>query len=359
MKKVLTSSLVPGMRLASDVLTSIGQRLLKKGIVLTDTDITRLEFYSIMSVGVEDIIEQESHAEPVSDTESYFERLKERNEFKEYKTSFEQDAQSFEDACNEIVENNALIDSSHMVQMVYTLMEPARKICGVFDMLHNLRNYDDESFSHSLNVALICNVFAGWLGKDEEERKLATLCGLFHDVGKTKISKTLLRKTEHLTEDEFKTIQNHTVEGYNVLMNQNVDEHVKNAALLHHERCDGTGYPFGLSGDKTDEYAKMVAIADVYDSITSPRVYRKALCPFKAIALFEKEGLEKYDPQFLLVFLENVVNTYLQNRVRLSNGEEGVIIMINRNSLSRPLVKTKERVYDLEKNPDLEILEIC
>lgn len=359
MKKVLTSSLVPGMQLAADILTSIGQRLLTKGTVLTDADITRLEFYSIISVGIEDKVETSKTDTKTQETISYFDRLRERKEYKEYKELFEADVSVFENTCNHIVEEDAQIDVEDMMDMIQRLMKPAKEICGVFDMLHNLRSYDDESFSHSVNVALICNVFAGWLNMSDSDRELTTMCGLFHDIGKTKISKSLLRKKEKLTEDEYKIIQNHTVEGYNILMSQNVDEHIKNAALLHHERYDGSGYPLGLAGDKTDEFAKIVGIADVYDSITSPRIYRKALCPFTVIELFEKEGLEKYDPKYLLVFLENIVNTYLQNKVKLSNGEIGTILMINRNALSRPLVRTKNHVYDLQKENDLRILEIC
>ena len=124
---------------------------------------------------------------------------------------------------------------------------------------------------------------------------------------------------------------------------------------MHHERCDGSGYPLGLKADKIDKYAKLVAIADLYDAMTSPRVYRGPMCPFQVVEEFEREGLQKHDPKMILVFLENVVNTYLQNRVRLNNGLEGDVIYINRDHLARPTIQSGNDFIDLAEEQDLEI----
>ena len=124
-----------------------------------------------------------------------------------------------------------------------------------------------------------------------------------------------------------------------------------NAALMHHERCDGKGYPLGLPAEKIDMYAKIVSIADVYDAMTAARVYRGPLCPFKVIEIFEHEGLQKYDTKFIMTFLENVVNTYISNTVRLSDGREGTVFFINKQKLSRPILKTQNGYIDLSKEP--------
>ena len=137
-----------------------------------------------------------------------------------------------------------------------------------------------------------------------------------------------------------------------------LDVHVKNAALMHHERCDGSGYPFGITGDKIDPYAKMVAIADVYDAMTSLRSYSKPLSPFTTIAAMEDEGLQKYETQYIMTFLKNVVNTYINNRVLLSNGQEGEIIFIHKDRLARPTVKCGNAFLDLAVQKDLDILAI-
>lgn len=88
---------------------------------------------------------------------------------------------------------------------------------------------------------------------------------------------------------------------------------------MHHERYDGTGYPNHLVGKEIDDMAAIIAIADVYDAMTSDRCYRRALCPFEVIASFELEGLNRYNPQFILCFLEHIANTYVNNNVLLSN----------------------------------------
>lgn len=131
-----------------------------------------------------------------------------------------------------------------------------------------------------------------------------------------------------------------------------------NAALMHHERCDGSGYPFGIRNSKIDSYAKMVAIADVYDAMTCARIYRGPLCPFKVIEVFESEGLQKYDTRFIMTFLENIVNTYMLHRVRLSDGRTGDVVFINRSSLARPTIKCGDTFVDLSIEPKLSIEEI-
>ena len=127
---------------------------------------------------------------------------------------------------------------------------------------------------------------------------------------------------------------------------------------MHHERCDGTGYPLKIKGPQIDRFAKAVAIADVYDAMTSARHYRGPLCPFIAISMFEEEGFHKYDPEIIMVFLQNIVNTYLLNTVRLNTGEIGEIIFINKTHLSKPTIKVGEDYIDLSKCPGVYIQEI-
>ncbi|MDD6572577.1 MAG: hypothetical protein PUF12_09365, partial [Thermoflexaceae bacterium] len=97
---------------------------------------------------------------------------------------------------------------------------------------------------------------------------------------------------------------------------------------------------------------------DVYDAMTSPRSYRPALCPFKAIQVFESEGLYKYDPKFIMTFLEHIGSSYLNNNVLLSDGRTGEIVMLNKLSLSKPMIKCDGEFIDLTKYPELSIESI-
>ena len=124
---------------------------------------------------------------------------------------------------------------------------------------------------------------------------------------------------------------------------------------MHHERCDGSGYPFGIRDSKIDPFAKMVAIVDVYDAMTSARVYRGPMCPFKVIDIFENEGLQKYDTHYIMTFLENIVNTYMLNRVKLNDGRVGDVVFVNRASLARPTIKCAHEFIDLSAEPSLYI----
>lgn len=350
MKRTFIANLIPGMVTGEDVYSYSNQLIVSKGTVLTDKIITRLEFYSVPSIR---IMENEVQEPTISDP--YSARIQASPEFHKFKETFDTTIVDFKDQINDIVEKGAPIDVSSMLDDTLKLLQADGENVNFFNMLHNMRAYDDLTYAHCLNVALICNVFAGWLHFSQEDIELATLCGLFHDIGKLCIPDSIIKKPDRLTNEEYDVIKTHTIEGYKILQNQPVNDHIKNAALMHHERCDGSGYPFGLTGNRIDKFAKIVSIADVYDAMTAARVYRGPLCPFTVIDIFEKEGLQKYESEYILCFLKNVVLTYIGQRVRLTNGQEGDVVFINPQQLSRPMVKCGDTFVDLSKQKDIAI----
>lgn len=353
MKRLNISELFPGMITAEDVYTYNNQLILQRGTVLTDKTITKLEFYSIFSVRVEDKMPEK----PKSKVDEPFSiRLKSSPEFRSFKNNYDSELEGLQNTFNDLAAKNAEIDVNLLLSRSLSLMENVKSgSFSVLDMLHNMRDYDDLTYAHSMNVALICNVFASWLNMSLQDIELATICGLLHDIGKLKIPDSIIKKPAKLTDSEYEIIKTHPLEGYNILNRLDLNDHIKNTALMHHERCDGSGYPLNMTSAAIDPFAKMVAIADVYDAMTSARIYRGSQCPFTAIELFEQEGLCKYDPRFIMVFLQHIVNSYLQNRVRLSDGREGTIVYINSKFLSRPLVKCGDDVVDLSTNMKLSI----
>lgn len=340
------------MVIAEDVMTHNNQLIFPKGLILTDKSITRMEFFSIMYVRVE---EELASPDAESEIPSYAERLKTAPEFIEFKKVFEEDIASLKTTLNDVIEKGAPLEVDALLNQTIGLITNSESHVSVFDMLHNMRDFDDDTYVHAVNVALICNVFARWLRMTEEEINIATMSGLLHDIGKMMIPEEIMKKPEKLTSQEYRIVKKHCQEGYKVLANYDLDKRVKNAALMHHERNDGSGYPYGLTAEKIDLFAKMVAIADVYDAMTSARIYRGPLCPFVVIAVFEDEGLQKYDTRFIMTFLENIVNAYLLHRVRLSNGVEGEVVYINRKHLSKPTIKCGNQFIDLAKNPEIYI----
>ncbi len=350
--------LVPGMVVAENVFSYNQQLIISKGTPLNDNLITKLDLYGIISIFIDDTIPDVDKLPAAPKAPSYSERIKNSPEFTAFKKDYELNVDSFKDVMNNVVEKNLQLDVGVLLRNSLNLIANSQSQIGILDMLHNMRDFDDSTYAHSMNVALICNVLASWLNLNPDEIELATACGLFHDIGKLLIPHEIITKPGKLTSDEYAQIQKHTVAGYQLLLNQDVDDHVRYSALMHHEKCDGTGYPMGLTGDKIDKYACIVAIADVYDAMTARRVYRGPMCPFSVIEIFEAEGFERYNVQFLLTFLENVVNTYIQNRCRLSDGREGDIIFINKDKLSRPIVQCGNEYINLAEVPNLTIEEL-
>jgi len=343
---------------ADDVYTFNNQLIIAKGTKLTDKIITRLKFYSISELYVFSEEPKHQPTAPKVKVFSHSDMVKDSPEFKQFNQEFLKSIQEFKGALNSIASNKFPYDLSSLLNHTTNILSESRNGIHVFDMLHCMREYDDLTYVHSLNVALICNVFGSWLKLSSADIEVLTLSGLLHDIGKLMLPTKIIHKKDTLTDAEYSMAKTHTVLGYQLLKDRDIDQRIKYTALMHHERCDGSGYPNSLSGSHIDSFAKIVAIADVYDAMTSAREYRAALSPFEAIRNFESDGYQKYDTHYIMTFLEEIIQSYLGNHVRLSNNLEGEIIMINAHSLSKPIVQVGDRFIDLSKESDLIITSI-
>ena len=172
------------------------------------------------------------------------------------------------------------------------------------------------------------------------------------------IPEEVLKKKGRLTISEFNLVKTHVLHGDNIIKRLNLDPRVAEVALRHHERCDGGGYPGAYTREQIEPFARIVGIADTYDAMTSDRPYRKAICPFDVVRMFEREGMIKYDVQLLIPFLEKVVQTFINANVLLTNGEVGKVVMINRDELARPVVQVGAEFYDLSEDTSIVIEKI-
>lgn len=371
-KKTLFSfELEPGMIVAEDVYRPNGGMLFPKHTMLNELMIAKLPLYNIMELPIEDgpiekpkfdieklvelarkdMEEKQAAETPVPD--SYAQKLKSSPEYKVFCEKYDTAVGNINNRISAFLDGRETLDTDALVTDALNLMEG--NTIHIFDMLHNMPVHDDYVYEHSTNVALISATIGKWLNLSETDVNNLLLAGLLHDLGKLAIPSDLLNKPGKLTDDEFEVIKSHPRRSYELIKDMPLDIKIKEACLLHHERCDGSGYPFGISGNKISPYAKIIAIADVYDAMTSPRSYREALCPFKAIEVFEQEGLYKYDPKFIMTFLENIGSTYLNNNILLSDGRKGEIVMLNKLILSKPMIKCNEEFIDLSKFPELTI----
>lgn len=369
MKEYQTKDLLPGMVTAIPVRTKRGQLIINPNVELTRTLISRLEFYGIASVQITENKQVATPMEtpkdpayfpakspvsapsPVSDA-SYSQKLKSSPEFQRFQVDFTLRSQDLKNCFDAYLSDGGTVNKEELLSKTISLVNPKQTTLDVFDMLHNIRQVNDSTYAHSLNVAIISRIIGKWLHFSNEELDTLTLAGLLHDIGKTKIPDEVLNKDGKLTDEEFQMIRNHPKYGYDILKSQPLNSHIKKAALMHHERCDGSGYPMGLTMEEIDDYALIIAIADVYDAMTAARSYRAPLCPFEVIAEFEKDGLQKYKPKYILTFLENIANAYQNNRVMLSDGTSARIVLLNHRRLSKPLVQLDDGAcIDLEKSP--------
>ena len=264
MPKLSTKELIPGMITAEDVFSFNNQLILPKDMVLNDKAITKLEFYSISSVNIKESSMNPDPQETLH-TPSYSERIRSSEEYRQFKKKYEEEIEEFKGSVNDIITRNVM-DTDALLEEPSRLMAENSSGIHIFDMLHNMRMYDDPTYAHCLNVALICNVFGSWIKMNEEDIKTLTLCGLLHDIGKLMIPEKIITKPAKLTTEEYDVIKTHSLEGYNAIKALDIDDHIKNSALMHHERCDGSGYPFGLKTNRIDRFARIVSIADVYDA---------------------------------------------------------------------------------------------
>ncbi len=357
MQLIEKGQLRPGMILGQDICSYGKQIVLKKGTVLDKRSIDRLGRYDVRQVMIDDIVIGTYEADSYYRT-SYSKRVQASPEFKRFQKDYDNQIQDFQGILNRVVEQNQEMDIEALYQQVIHLLQDTGNTMNAFDMLQNLRHYDDSTYAHCMNVGLLANVFAKWLGFSEEDRKTVTLAGILHDIGKTKMPLEIIQKPGRLTEEEYTIIKGHTEVGYQILEQNRLNYHIRNAALMHHERNDGSGYPEGRKGHQIDIFAKVVSIVDVYDAMTSPRVYRGPMCPFDVIDIFVREGLQKYESEYILTFLKRIAETYMNETVRLSDGRKGRIIYISNHAPSRPTILVGEIAVDLRREKQLTIAEI-
>lgn len=372
--------LEPGMILLEAVKTPSGQILESAGSEVTRQLINRMKLYRVASAVVEgddpapepESVPQSAPApqpEPVSEPprpKTYIEETKTTKQkvassdaFKSFQMQYFQSMEELKKVFSDVIDYGKEIEPNSLLESVAELFRVRNTITELFDMLNNMRTIDDSVYAHSVNVALISRMIGRWLKMDSHDLKILTLAGLLHDIGKVKIPDEILNKSGSLTDEEFTLIKSHPRFGYDILKNQNIDPRIKKAALMHHERCDGSGYPSGLTEDNIDEFAMIIAIADVYDAMTAARSYRAPLCAFQVISNFEKDGYQKYHTKYILTFLKQIAATYQSNRVVLSDGRGCKIVMLNQNDLSRPIVQFDDKTcLDLSSNRDLFIKAI-
>lgn len=206
--------------------------------------------------------------------------------------------------------------------------------------LARLKNHDDYTFEHSVSVCALLVAFGRGMKLSKEVIKEMALGGLLHDVGKARIPDEILNKPAKLTDDEYVRIQSHVAQG-RLLLEQTpgIGEIARQVTCQHHERFDGSGYPDKLAGGDISLYGQMAAIVDVYDAISSERVYHKGMSPTQALKKLLEWSAHHFDPQLVQAFIRAIGIYPTGTLVQLDSKRMGVVVEQNEKSLLEPVVR--------------------
>ena len=293
MLRLPVSKLKDGMVLGQSLFNTAGGSYLVKGQPVTIDYIRKLRQIGIQSVTVTsmdpayklppppDVIEEKTRINAISTVYNTFQSI----------------------------EENGTLDTTALQRVtdsiVFDLFENRNNLVQLTD----IRAHDAYTFAHSVNVAVLSAMMGMLCHMPRDEISLITLGGLLHDLGKVDVSSAILTKNRGLSDREFKIMKNHPLDGSRRILN--VSDLPKKSILAaiaaqHHEHIDGSGYPNGITGNEMHHYAKITAIADVYDALTSERPYKKAYMPNIAYNIMHNINKGQFDQDLLDTFFNNV-----------------------------------------------------
>lgn len=344
MRKVDLSMITPDMYLGKSIY-HYNQLLLTAGI----NNITRFS-ESLLKLGITSVYVEDAISEEIiiTDAVSDYTRLKCKDALQNAIDRFR--VQGSFDMCSISEATSSLIDE--------ILLRP-----DVLVSLNDIATTDDSTLVHSINTTVFSLLIGQQLKLSSIELKSLAEGTILHDIGKTLVNPQVLYKNGRLNHDEFELVKQHTIAGYELLKcNPLLTELSRIISLQHHERLDGSGYPYGLNANEIHPFAKIVAIADMYDALTAERCYRKSLSNYQAYEILAQESTIKLDANLLGQFLKHIAIYPNGTLVDLSDGTRGIIKEQNPGIPFSPIVMVIEnrndkavKLYDLDLSTTLNV----
>lgn len=317
---------------------------------LTDAHIERLKRYSIMCVTVKERIDFAT---------THYEKIRFNDNFNSFQQKHAENLMRYKHLMSSFVTKGIQIPDRELLSIYDEMCATYDSGTTLLDYLYNLvPNEDELTYTHCLNSVLLGGVFADWMGMEPSDKETLLLSCFYYDIGKLKLPYELLWKSGRLSEEEFAMVKKHPVIGYAILNNtSSVSQRIKNAVIMHHERMDGSGYPYHMKGSGIDVFARYMAIIDTYIAMASSRSYRTAFTPLEILDNFQK-NLTAYDTQILLPLMERIANAQLGTTVQLSDDSVWDVFLIHPGRYSQPVLKNGEdQILDLLVHPQLKIVK--
>ncbi|WP_227936888.1 HD-GYP domain-containing protein [Alkalihalobacillus deserti] len=359
--KVKPAQLQKGCIITKDVEGLTDFPIVKEHTVLTDELIDILKLFLVNVVEVESVLANGEKFNPLEVIEEEAVKVEskklEKNEFLfEYLEAVKQFKKLFRSwQAGRKVEMFEV--RTIFVPLIEKVIEQPKELLR----LHHYSNKEDYIYHHSVYVGLL-SVYIGYkLKLDKGDWLQIGFAGVLADVGMTKISPSILKKSASLTSVEFEEVKKHPIHSYKMLKGiTGISDMILLAVLQHHERYDGSGYPLGANSEKIHLFSQVVAVADVYHAMTSERFYRTKRSPYQVLEEISKEQFGKFDIKVVEALTQSLVQTSIGNKVRLSSGEEAEIIFIDQQMPTRPMVKllNTEKIIQLSQQLSIHIKEI-
>lgn len=231
------------------------------------------------------------------------------------------------------------LDMEPAGEVVNDIMDSLDRNASALLSLSRLRRKDSYTYMHCVNVCVLTSLFARCQGKNAKEVYTAGMAGLFHDLGKSLISPNIVNAPRKLTNAEWAVMTQHPKLGYDQMCNiPGMLDDVLTGALQHHEKFNGAGYPLGIAGDAISEAGRMVGVADIFDALTSKRVYKEAMYPHKALGIMYNMREKEHRSEDLVHFIRMVGIYPVGSVVKMEDGSIGVVSVVNNSLPSKPVV---------------------
>ncbi|NLM10458.1 MAG: HD-GYP domain-containing protein [Clostridiaceae bacterium] len=351
MRRVNLDKIQSGAILAKTVMTLEGRVLLASGMKLTEEYKRKLKANGITEIYIEDEISKNLHVPEVVHEEIISEakrKIKLMMNNPSIKTS---------------------IDGFQVMKIVEKIITDILLNKDIVANLSDIRSVDDYTFSHSVNVCILSLIIGIGFGYSGDKLRELGVGSILHDIGKVMISQEILKKPVQLSSKEFEEIKKHTIYGYELLKKtKGITMMASHISLGHHERLDGSGYPYQLRGNDIHKAARIVAVSDVYDALTTDRVYRKKLMPHEVIDYITSLASYHFDQEVVDVFIRYIAYYPVGTGVILNTGEKGIVKKYNKKYPTRPVVRvvmdaegkmlSKHKEVDLSNELKYRIVEI-
>ncbi|BBH23376.1 HD family phosphohydrolase [Paenibacillus baekrokdamisoli] len=355
MATVAVSQVKLGDKIAQDVLTPLGSVLFHKGKVVTSRELEILQAFLVPTVVVGLPGDKKEEEEAVGDKTQ--ELSKETTVKSPLLEQYDRTVVLLKSVSNQVMSGMGISILEIRNQLEALLVHIQEYKILTFSPV-TIKN-EDYLYHKSVMSAMSCYMLAQWNDFPKKDWMQAALAGLLHDIGNAKIDRNILNKPTKLNAEESEEMKRHTVLGYQVLLKVTaINEGVKLAALQHHERVDGSGYPLGVESSKIHPYAKIVAISDIFNAMTMKRVYRKATSPYLVLEQIQQDAFGKLEPAYVRTFIDKVTQFHNGTIVRLSDNRIGEIIFSDHKYPTRPWVSINGTIVNLSIERQLYIEEI-